>query len=112
MGSPRTYSKVITEKRTAPNSKSDSESEESPDSERTKMSSSGSSHRVPHSYSVPKGNGGKVVMEFVDKVYDQAPGFPDIFDEESFYMFAAVFTLVSCLAAFLASRYITLKSKD
>ena len=105
------------------------------------MSSSGSSHRVPHSYSVPKGNGGKVVMEFVDKVYDQAPGFQvwvvltfalltlcvkhqhickmrftsfyqDIFDEESFYMFAAVFTLVSCLAAFLASRYITLKSKD
>lgn len=44
-------------------------------SQRTKMSSSGSSHRVPHSYSVPKGNGGKVVMEFVDKVYDQAPGF-------------------------------------
>ena len=43
--------------------------------QRTKMSSSGSSHRVPHSYSVPKGNGGKVVMEFVDKVYDQAPGF-------------------------------------
>ena len=39
------------------------------------MSSSGGSHRVPHSYSVPKGNGGKVVMEFVDKVYDQAPGF-------------------------------------
>ena len=96
---------------------------------------------MPHSYSVPKGNGGKVVMEFVDKVYDQAPGFQvwgvltfalltlcvkhqhickmrftsfyqDIFDEESFYMFAAVFTLVSCLAAFLASRYITLKSKD
>merc|ERR1711879_729097 len=96
-------------KRTAPNSKSDSESEESPDSE---MSSSGSSHRVPHSYSVPKGNGGKVVMEFVDKVYDQTPGFQDIFDEESSYMFAAVFPLVSCLAAFLASRYITLKSKD
>ena len=44
-------------------------------SQRTKMSSSGGSHRVPHSYSVPKGNGGKVVMEFVDKVYDQAPGF-------------------------------------
>ena len=44
-------------------------------SQRPKMSSSGSSHRVPHSYSVPKGNGGKVVMEFVDKVYDQAPGF-------------------------------------
>ena len=39
------------------------------------MSSTGGSHRVPHSYSVPKGNGGKVVMEFVDKVYDQAPGF-------------------------------------
>ena len=98
------------------------------------MSSSGGSHRVPHSYSVPKGNGGKVVMEFVDKFYDQAPGFQvsivffcgnyqhicvtrftplqDVFDEESFYMFAAVFTLVSCLAAFLASRYITLKAKD
>ena len=39
------------------------------------MSSSGGSHRIPHSYSVPKGNGGKVVMDIVDKVYDQAPGF-------------------------------------
>merc|ERR1711971_1424904 len=93
-------------------SESDLESKESSESERTKMSSSGGSHRVPHSYSVPKGNGGKVVMEFVDKFYDQAPGFQDVFDEESFYMFAAVFTLVSCLAAFLASRYITLKAKD
>lgn len=36
----------------------------------------------------------------------------DIFDEESFYMFAAILTLVSCLAAFLASRYINIKAKD
>jgi len=65
----------------------------------------------PHSYSVPKGRSGKAVMGFIDKFYEQTPGFQDIFDEESFYVFAAVFTLVVCLAAFAASRYLTLKDR-
>lgn len=48
----------------------------------------------------------------MDKLYDQFPAFSDIFDEESFYMFAAIFTALTCLAGFLASRYITIKEKD
>ena len=50
-------------------------------------------------------------MEAVDRIYEKLPAFEDIFDE-SFYTFAAVFTVVSILLAFLASRYITLKEKD
>ena len=66
----------------------------------------------PHSQSQPKGHGGRTVMTLVDKFYEHTPGFQDLFDEESFYIFATVFTLATCLAAFVASRYITLKSRD
>ena len=69
-------------------------------------------HKLPNSYSVPKGHGGKVVMEVIDRIYDTTPGFQDIFDEESFYVFAACFTLMTCLAAFVASKYIKIKAKD
>ena len=69
-------------------------------------------HKIPNSYSVPKGHAGKVVMEFVDKVYDTTPGFNDVFDEDTFYMFAASVTIFACLAAFVASRYIKIKAKD
>ena len=62
-----------------------------------------------HSQSQPKGS---VVMGIIDKYFEQAPGFQDVFDEETFYIFATVFTLATCLAAFVASRYITLKCKD
>jgi len=64
------------------------------------------------SHSKPKGHAGKAVMGFIDKLYDQTPGFEDIFDEESFYVFAGVFTLVVVIAAFVASRYITIKNKE
>ena len=62
-----------------------------------------------HSQSQPKGS---VVMGIIDKYFEQAPGFQDVFDEETFYIFATVFTLATCLAAFVASRYITIKCKD
>ena len=65
-----------------------------------------------HSQSQPKGHASHVVMEIIDKYYEQAPGFQDVFDEETFYIFAAVFTLATCLAAFVASRYITIKCRD
>jgi hypothetical protein len=65
------------------------------------------------SHSTPKGHGGgRAVMEVIDKLYEQTPGFQDIFDEDSFYVFAAVFTLVTCLAGFAVSRYITIKGKE
>ena len=66
----------------------------------------------PHSQSQPKGHGGRAVMDIIDKYYEQTPGFQDIFDEESFYIFAAVFTLATCLMGFVASRYFKLKCKD
>lgn len=64
------------------------------------------------SHSKAKGHGGKAVMDFIDKFYEQTPGFQDVFDEETFYIFAGVITLITILAAFLASRYITIKPKD
>jgi len=64
------------------------------------------------SHSKAKGHGGKAVMDFIDKFYDQTPGFQDVFDEETFYIFAGVVTLVAIIAAFAASRYITIKAKD
>jgi len=64
------------------------------------------------SHSKPKGHAGKAVMGFINKFYDQTPGFDDVFDEETFYIFAGVFTLVTILAAFVASRYITLENKE
>ena len=42
--------------------------------------------------------------QVIDKIYDKTPGFDDLFDEETFYVFAACFTLLTCLAAFVASR--------
>ena len=68
-------------------------------------------HHV-HSQSQPKGHASRVVMEVIDKYYEQTPGFQDIFDEETFYVFAAVFTLATCLAAFVASRYVKIKCRD
>jgi hypothetical protein len=38
--------------------------------------------------------------------------FQDIFDEDSFYMFAAVFTLLTCIATIIAAKYIKIKAKD
>ena len=54
----------------------------------------------------------EATLKLVNKVYDQVPAFTDVFDEETWYIFAFVFTAASILAAFVASRYITLKSCD
>jgi hypothetical protein len=35
-----------------------------------------------------------------------------VFDEQSFYVFAAVFTLLTCVATIVASRYIKVKARD
>jgi len=64
------------------------------------------------SHSKPKGHAGRAVMGFIEKFYEQTPSFEDVFDEETFFVFAGVFTLVVILAAFVASRYITIKNKE
>lgn len=43
------------------------------------------------------------------RAYSQVPAFRDLFDEETFYIFAAFFVLATCLVAFLLSRFITLR---
>lgn len=43
------------------------------------------------------------------KLSSHIPSFSDIFDEESFYIFAALITLGSIVAAVIASRYVTVK---
>jgi hypothetical protein len=54
----------------------------------------------------------KPIMDLVNKWADELPTFTDMFDEETFYIFAGVFTLMACLATVVASRYITLKCRD
>lgn len=56
--------------------------------------------------------GFKASMQIFNDVYESLPYFTDVFDEESFYIFAAVFTLASVLIAFILSRYITIKETD
>lgn len=55
---------------------------------------------------LPKGNPGKEVAQKFSAYF---PAFQDIFDEESFYIFAFCLTIGSFIAAFLASRYIKIK---
>jgi len=55
---------------------------------------------------VVKGGG---ALEAVNQIYDQFPAFTDIFDEETFYIFAFCFTCATILVAFIASRFITIK---
>lgn len=47
--------------------------------------------------------------ELFDKVYGQIPAFADLFDEETFYVFAALFVACTCLVAFVLSRFVVLK---
>ena len=56
-----------------------------------------------------KAKASKAVMKAVDKLYDQIPAFEDIFTETSFYIFAAVFTLLSLLLGYLSSKHIKIK---
>jgi len=58
-----------------------------------------------------KGGGlkGGGALEAVNQIYDQFPAFTDIFDEETFYIFAFCFTAATIFVAFIASRFITIK---
>lgn len=54
----------------------------------------------------------KASVEIFRKVNQLIPHFTDVFDEESFYIFAAVLTICSILIAFLLSRRIKIKEHD
>lgn len=48
-------------------------------------------------------------MHLYNKLYDQLPAFADVFDEETFLIFAIFFTILTCIATFIASRFVVLK---
>jgi hypothetical protein len=48
----------------------------------------------------------------LNRAYSDLPSFTDIFDEEGFYLAFIGFTLVTIAAAFIASRFITIKEAD
>lgn len=54
----------------------------------------------------------KSEMNLFNKVYDSLPAFADVFDEETFYIFAIIVTLSTFLIAIILSRFITIKPVD
>ena len=57
-----------------------------------------------------KSKAGQAMIQALDRLYE-LPAFEDIFTETSFYIFAAVFTLLSIAGGVLASRHISLKDR-
>lgn len=53
------------------------------------------------------GKGGH--MDIIERIYNDIPAFTDVFTEESFYVFAVGFTLITIIGAFVLSRFITIK---
>jgi len=51
-------------------------------------------------------------VDAVDHVYGHLPRFDEIFDEETFYIFAVGIVIMSIVVAFVLSRFITLKDHD
>ena len=50
-------------------------------------------------------------LNLFNTVYESIPAFVDVFDEETFYIFAFLVVLSSFLLAFIASRWIKLNPK-
>lgn len=51
-------------------------------------------------------------LQLFNQIYGSLPAFADIFDEETFYIFAGIVVVSSFALAFLLSRFITLKEAD
>lgn len=51
----------------------------------------------------------KSELNLFNKIYDSLPAFVDVFDEETFYIFAVIVTLSTCVIAFILSRFVTIK---
>lgn len=51
-------------------------------------------------------------MQLFSRMYGNVPFFSEIFDEETFYLFAILFVAGSFLLAFVLSRFIRLKEVD
>lgn len=51
-------------------------------------------------------------VQLFTKLYGNIPSFVDVFDEETFYMFAGIVIIATVLLAVVLSRYITLKEAE
>lgn len=51
-------------------------------------------------------------VQLFSKMYGNVPSFVDVFDEDSFYIFAGIVTVGSILVAIALSRFITIKESD
>lgn len=51
-------------------------------------------------------------LELADHLYSKIPAFNDVFDEETFYVFAIFVVVGSFFMAFILSRFIKLKPPD
>ena len=54
----------------------------------------------------------QAVLEIFRKLEANMPYFVDVFDEETFYIFAACFVIATILMAFVLSKFITLREVD
>jgi large subunit ribosomal protein L53 len=57
-------------------------------------------------------HGGGGALDAINHIYEQFPAFTDVFDEETFYLFAFAFTCTTVLLAVIASRFITIKPSE
>jgi len=48
-------------------------------------------------------------LNIFNKIYSSIPAFNDLFDEQTFYMFALILTLSSIVFVVILSRFIKLK---
>lgn len=51
-------------------------------------------------------------LELFRKLEDNLPSFSDVFDEETFYLFAFFVVVLTILVVFILSRFITLEECD
>lgn len=51
-------------------------------------------------------------LTMVNKMYGQLPGFTDVFDEETWYIFVILFIVATVLAAVVISRFVKLRDVE
>jgi len=51
-------------------------------------------------------------IKLFNRLYDSLPAFTDVFDEETFYIFAGLTAATSVVLAIVLSRFITLRECD
>jgi len=59
-----------------------------------------------------KYNKGDAEAEIVNRLSGSLPAFGDLFDEETFYIFAIAIVLVCIVGACVAARFVNLKDAD